>query len=152
MKTKSFKKLIDRLTGFICSRFGVKDTVNNVIAGSALGVIGNVARWGNDNQIQVLAGESKLLQCLVKILCSKSKKLVMESCMILSNIAARRNAWIQLMHEVKLVDPLCNLLAYSTHDSDVKMEAAWVIFNGIYGNIDRERDEYLRNDDQVEIE
>ena len=31
------------------------------------------------------------------------------------------------MPEVKLIKPLCNLLAYSTHDSDIKMEAARAI-------------------------
>lgn len=46
------------------------------------------------------------------------------------------------MHEAKLIEPLCSLLEKDMYESDVKMEAAWAIFNGVYGDKNRQIDEY----------
>lgn len=62
-KGEAWDKLIRRLIGLIINCFGIDCTVvactppvifgSIVIASSALGVIGNIARWGHSDQIQV---------------------------------------------------------------------------------------------------
>lgn len=114
------------------SQSGVKDTG---LAASALGVVGNVARWGYLDQIQTLAVNISLMECLRKMLRSGIKKFCKEACQIISNIAAAQNTpWIQAMYVFQLVEPLCKLLLEDMSMSDVKLEAAWAIFYGIYGD------------------
>lgn len=96
------------------------------LASSALGVVGNIVRWGSPEQIQYLVKDCGLLQCLKKVLCSY-KKFQMEGCQIISNIAVRRETLIKDMDEAGLTDLLSRLL--EADESDVKMEAAWAIFN-----------------------
>ncbi|XP_017259084.1 uncharacterized protein LOC108228108 [Daucus carota subsp. sativus] len=141
---KAWDKLIRRLIGFIANCFRIDATAvacsppvlfgSTVIGSSALGVVGNIARWGHFNQIQTLANDSLLLQCLRMMLCFKFKKFSKEACQIISNIAARSQPWIQDMLKANLIEPLYDLLENDVYESDVKMEAAWAIFNGICGN------------------
>lgn len=59
---EAWDKLIKRLIGFIANCFRIDCTAvacsppvifgSTVIASSALGVVGNIARWGHSNQIQ----------------------------------------------------------------------------------------------------
>ncbi|KAK1396426.1 hypothetical protein POM88_006289 [Heracleum sosnowskyi] len=112
------------------------------LAGSALGVVGNIVRWGSPMQIQYLVKHCKLLQCLgQKVLCSRFKKFQMEGCQIISNIATRRKKLIEDMDEVVLINLLIKLL--EADDSDVKMEAAWAIFNMRYN--DKYKHEHIDN-------
>lgn len=105
---------------------------DNSVAGSALGVVGNIARWGSDNQIQYLARDTKLLQSLgQRWLCSKFKIFQKEACHIISNIAAQSELFRKDMDIVILTDPLCRLL--EEDDFDVKVEAAFSFFFTIYG-------------------
>lgn len=103
--------------------------VPSSLASSALGVVGNIVRWGSPEQIQYLVKDCGLLQCLKKVLCSH-KKFQMEGCQIISNIAVRRETLIKDMGEAGLTDLLSRLL--EADESDVKMEAAWAIFNMRY--------------------
>ncbi|KAL6572391.1 hypothetical protein OROMI_013349 [Orobanche minor] len=88
------------------------------VVGSALGVIGNIVRWGNPEQIEL------------NVLCSETKKIQAQGCQIISNIAARGETLIEIMVKAGLVDPLCTLL--EGDQPDVKMEAAWVILYMFY--------------------
>ncbi|KAK1381779.1 hypothetical protein POM88_019514 [Heracleum sosnowskyi] len=114
-----------------------------VIAGAALIVVGNIARWGHPDQIQTLANDSLLLKCLRRMLCFEPK-FIKEACQIISNIAARSPTWIKVMHSDKLIEPLCCLLESDTTESDIKMEAAWAILNGIYGDRCQKIDNYSK--------
>lgn len=99
------------------------------VVASALGVVGNVVRWGYGYQIQYLTEDFGLVDCLGKsILCSEFKKFRKEACQIISNLAARSKASIK--DEAVLIESMCKLL--EKDEPDVKMEAAWAIFNGIY--------------------
>lgn len=136
------KKSLGTLMDFIRKFY---DSENPVVASSALGVVGNLVRWVHtDDQIQCLVLDYKLLGCLRRIMvCCKFKKLWMEACQIVSNIAARSNRLIKDMDdEVDFIESLCGLL--EKDESDVKMEAAWAMFNCVYGNISRQIDNYSK--------
>ncbi|KAK1356574.1 hypothetical protein POM88_049830 [Heracleum sosnowskyi] len=149
---ETWDKLIRRLIGLITNCFRIDCTAvactppvifgSIVIASSALGVVGNIARWGDSNQIQTLANDSQLLQCLGKMLCFKFKKFSKEACQIISYIAAPSQSWIQNMQQANLIEPLCNILENDMYDSDLKMEAAWALFDGIYGDEYSQIDRY----------
>ncbi|KAK1392073.1 hypothetical protein POM88_011129 [Heracleum sosnowskyi] len=129
------EQLLHKLVGIIRKFQNTEDTL---IASTALGVVGNIARWGNPNMIQVLTLNCKLLlECLRDImLWCKLKKFWKEACQIISNVAARSKTSIKdICDEVDLLVSLCSLL--EKDDSDVKMEAAWAICNCIYGNRNR---------------
>ncbi|KAK1367227.1 hypothetical protein POM88_042788 [Heracleum sosnowskyi] len=98
---------------------------NDEVASSALGVVGNIARWGRDDQLQILAKDSKFLQYLGKTMtCQPKEFLYKEVCQIISEIAAAQDgAFIQALEEAGLIDNLCSLLEVAKFD--VKMEAAW---------------------------
>ncbi|KAK1405344.1 hypothetical protein POM88_004949 [Heracleum sosnowskyi] len=101
------------------------------VVGSALGVIGNIVRWGNSEQIENFAKGRMFLQWLDKnVLCSEMKKIQVQGCQIISNIAARRETLIEVMVKAGLVDPICTLL--EGDEPDVKMEAAWAILYMFY--------------------
>ncbi|KAK1356572.1 hypothetical protein POM88_049828 [Heracleum sosnowskyi] len=161
IKGVAWDKLIRKLIGLIINCFRIDCPVitsppvifgSTVIASSALGVVGNIARWGHSNQIQTLANDSRLLQCLGMMLRFEFKKFTKEACQIISNIAARRQSWIQNMHKANLIEPLYDLLEKDMYESDVKMEAAWAIFNGIYGDEYRQIDQYSRDNDLIDSE
>lgn len=61
---------------------------DNMVAGSALGVLGNIARWGNSDQIEILAKDADVLRCLQMSL-SDSKPMMFqwEVCQIITKIA-----------------------------------------------------------------
>ncbi|KAL8102153.1 importin subunit alpha-1a-like [Apium graveolens] len=100
------------------------------VVGSALGVAGNIVRWGSLIQIQYMTKDCQLLKCLGKsVLCSEIKKFRKEACQIISNVAARSE--IQIKDEAGLIERLRKLL--ENDEPDVKMEAAWAIYNTIYG-------------------
>ncbi|KAK1385510.1 hypothetical protein POM88_023245 [Heracleum sosnowskyi] len=159
---EAWDKLMRKLIGLIINCFRIDCTAiscsppvlfgSTVIASSALGVVGNIARWGNSNQIQTLANDSRLLQGLGMMLRFEIKKFTKEACQIISNIAARRQSWIQNMHKANLVEPLYDLLENDMYESDVKMEAAWAIFNGIYGDEYRQIDQCSRDNDLIDSE
>ncbi|KAK1396418.1 hypothetical protein POM88_006281 [Heracleum sosnowskyi] len=97
------------------------------LSGAALGVVGNIVRWGCFKQFKCLIGDCQLLQCLRnKVLCSKFQKLRMEGCQIISNMAAQIRTLKNDIDEPSLICLLCKLL--EEDDSDVRMEAAWAIF------------------------
>ncbi|KAK1401962.1 hypothetical protein POM88_001567 [Heracleum sosnowskyi] len=119
------------------------------ISGSALGVVGNIVRVGKDSDIEFLISHCKLLECLGTILVTCiCKKFRMEACQIFSNIAARNKTSREEMAKANMVTTLCSLL--EKDDSDVKMEVAWAILNGIYGNRKRQIDVYLTAEDYYE--
>lgn len=100
------------------------------VAGSALGVVGNIARWGSNDQIEHLAKYTKLLQSLGRrwLFC-EFKLFQMEACQIISNLAARSKTFRKNMGKHSLMNPLCRLL--EDGEPDVKMEVAWSLFNSI---------------------
>lgn len=99
----------------------------SLVVGSALGVIRNIVRWGNPDQIEIIASCCQLLQCLERnALCSETNTIWSEGCQFISNIAARRETLIQDMIQAGLIDRLCTLL--EGDQPDVKVEAAWAIF------------------------
>lgn len=53
------------------------------------------------------------------------------------------------MHEANLIEPLYDLLEKDMYEPDVKMEAAWAIFNGIYGDEHRGIDQYPNSEFQL---
>lgn len=112
---------------------------SSAVVGSALGVVGNIARWGKVCEIQFLTGKCNLLECLATVFSTREQKLRKEACQIISNIAARIGISIEDMCGGGLIAPLCSVL--EKDESDVKMEAAWAIFNGIYGD-NRQIDKY----------
>lgn len=111
---------------------------NPMLAGSALGVLGNIVRWGPCSQVEDFVKDTKLLRCLPKIILCCGPKFQKHACQIIANIAARGLISIEDMIDFKLVKPLCSLLKHE--ESDVQMEAAWALFNGInectHGQID----------------
>ncbi|KAK1347098.1 hypothetical protein POM88_055089 [Heracleum sosnowskyi] len=87
---------------------------------------------------------TKLLRCLAKrMLCCGRKKFQKQASQIISNIAARGIISIEDMIDLKLVKPLCSLLKHE--ESDVQMEAAWALFNGINECTHEQIDEYLES-------
>lgn len=98
----------------------------NSVAGPALGVLGNIARWGTFDQIEILAKDSEFLQCLgTCLLCCKPRKFQVEACQIISKIAAQSPTFTEDMHTAGLIDRLNGLLEVDA--SDVKMEAGCAI-------------------------
>lgn len=96
--------------------------------GSALGVVANIVRWGSLIQIQHLTKDWQLLKCLGKsVLCSEIKKFRKEACQIIANVAVRSE--IQIKDEAGLIERLLKL--FEEDEDDVKMEAAWAIYNSI---------------------
>lgn len=103
------------------------------VSWSALGVVGNIVRLGKDDKIKFLISRCKLLQCLVTVMITRQgKDFHMEACRIISNISVRNRTLIEEMDKANMINNLCSLLQKS--DYDVKLEAAWAIFTGIYGN------------------
>ncbi|KAK1367225.1 hypothetical protein POM88_042786 [Heracleum sosnowskyi] len=104
---------------------------NDEVACSAFRVVLNIARWGRDDQLQILAKDTKFLQYLGKTMTCKSKEfLYKEVCQIISEIAAAQDGtFIQALEEAGLIDNLCSLLEVAKFD--VKMEAACALFNCI---------------------
>lgn len=97
----------------------------------ALGVIGNIARWGSSDQIEILTSDCMILEYLGEVIIADSKKIQMEVCQIISNIAARMEGGL-LEKITRLWEPLCSLI--ENGEPVVKLEAAWAVFNGIYGS------------------
>ncbi|KAL8102248.1 uncharacterized protein LOC141678586 [Apium graveolens] len=87
------ERTINKLTQFYCEK-------NNAVAASALGVLGNIARWGNSHQIQILAKNPDILLCLWMSLSGKPMKLRWEVCLIVSKIADQSHTFTQLAKEV----------------------------------------------------
>ncbi|KAK1381877.1 hypothetical protein POM88_019612 [Heracleum sosnowskyi] len=150
IKGETWNKLIKILVERICHPLYITHGVAGpvvyesiVTGGAALGVVGNIARWGPRDKVQTLADDSALLRCLRRMLCFEPK-FVKEVCQIISNIAARSRTWIKVMQSAKLIEPLCSLLESDTSESDIKMEAAWAIFNGIYGDRCQKIDNYSK--------
>ncbi|KAK1368814.1 hypothetical protein POM88_034906 [Heracleum sosnowskyi] len=133
---KAWEKLIARLRAYISSCFTFNDTAAAcfepirseyiVVSGSALGVVGNFARWGNLYQIQALATDITLLRYFGKMLCCKYKKFSKEACQIISNLAARRQPLIKDMQRANLVEPLCSLLEKDMYESDMMQYPRYV--------------------------
>ncbi|KAK1381525.1 hypothetical protein POM88_028269 [Heracleum sosnowskyi] len=105
---------------------------NCVYPGYALAVVGNIARWGSSDQIKILTSDSRILERLGMIIIADCKKIRKEACQIISNIAATMEGSIEELNTARLTDPLCRLL--EDDEADVKMEAAWAIYNSIYGS------------------
>ncbi|KAK1365122.1 hypothetical protein POM88_040683 [Heracleum sosnowskyi] len=117
---------------------------DTLLAGSALGVLENIVRWGTSCQVEYFVKDTKLLRCLAKrMLCCGRKKFQKQASQIISNIAARGIISIEDMIDLKLVKPLCSLLKHE--ESDVQMEAAWALFNGINEYTHEQIDEYLES-------
>ncbi|KAK1351925.1 hypothetical protein POM88_053930 [Heracleum sosnowskyi] len=137
---EAFNKLSGRLIFIIRQQRGIKDPS---FPGYALGVVGNIARWATSDQIKILTSELMLLECLGSVFLCTSKKIKKEACQIISNMAANGGISIEDMYTTKLIAPLCDLL--EEEGFDVKMEAAWAIFNGICGfQISPENDNFSR--------
>lgn len=137
------EKLLDKLVGSIYKFLRVEDTL---LASSALGVVGNIARWGNPDTIQVLT-----LNCVLLLSCFEDimrwcefKKFRMEACQIISNIAARSGTLTKDMDDAEreLTKLLCSLL--EKDDYEVRKEAAWAICNCIYGKRARHVLDFLK--------
>lgn len=121
-----------------------------MLAGSALGVIENIVRWGTFFQVEDFVKDPKFLRCLGKrMLCCCYKKFRKQACQIISNLAAREIISIEDMIKVKVIKHLCSLL--KNEESDVQMEAAWALFNGINEYRHGQIDEYsIENDNYSE--
>ncbi|KAK1355010.1 hypothetical protein POM88_048266 [Heracleum sosnowskyi] len=66
------------------------------LAGAALGVVGNIARWGNSEQIEMLAKHPDILGCLqTSLSCTKPKKFHLEASNIISRLAAQSQSFPQ---------------------------------------------------------
>ncbi|KAK1371984.1 hypothetical protein POM88_038076 [Heracleum sosnowskyi] len=66
------------------------------VAGAALGVVGNIARWGNSKQIEMLAKHPDTLRCLqTSLSCTKPKKFHLEASNIISRLAAQSQSFPQ---------------------------------------------------------
>ncbi|KAK1397587.1 hypothetical protein POM88_007450 [Heracleum sosnowskyi] len=131
------QEISDMLVDFICCG-------GTMLAGSALGVLENIVRWGTCDQVEYFVKNTKLLRCLAKrMLCCGRKKFQKQASQIISNIAARGIISIEDMIDLKLVKPLCSLLKHE--ESDVQMEAAWALFNGINECTHEQIDEYLES-------
>ncbi|KAK1396422.1 hypothetical protein POM88_006285 [Heracleum sosnowskyi] len=128
-RTREAETCLTMFLVFVCR--GNDLSILFAVAGSALGVVANIVSWGSPLQIQCLVEDCKLMQCLEqKILCSSFKKFQMEGGRIISNIAARSEILIKDMDEAVLTHLLSKLL--EADESDVKMEAAWAVFNMHY--------------------
>ncbi|KAL6563208.1 hypothetical protein OROHE_005795 [Orobanche hederae] len=101
-----------------------KVNLDQMLAGSALGVVGHIMRWGNQDQMQSLTEVPKFWECLESMLCS-FKKFQKEALQIISNLAAKRI----LIPDVIKHKPAKILLSPEGVGSDVLMEAAWAVFN-----------------------
>ncbi|KAK1376855.1 hypothetical protein POM88_033048 [Heracleum sosnowskyi] len=130
-----------KLVEVICNCFPIGDTAvvspsRGVVgvAGSVLGVFGNISRWGHSKQIESLARDQAFLRRLGGVLRCGVEKFSKEACQIISNIGARGDPWILEMHKAGLIEPLLSLLETDMYGPDVRMEAACAIYNGIYGN------------------
>ncbi|KAL8096531.1 hypothetical protein AgCh_037478 [Apium graveolens] len=100
------------------------------VASSALKVIGNIARWGRDDQLQILAKDRNFLLYLGKTMTCKPEEFLKEVCRIISEIAtAQDGRFKNALEEADLIDNLCSLLEGA--EFDVKLEAACAIFNCI---------------------
>lgn len=100
------------------------------VVASAFGVVGNIVRWGNVDQIQYLVGHCRLLECLGKsLLCSEHKKFRKGACQLISNVAVLSKTSIK--DEAGLIESLCKLLE---KDEYVKTEAEWAIINCTYAS------------------
>ncbi|KAK1386505.1 hypothetical protein POM88_014683 [Heracleum sosnowskyi] len=99
--------------------------LDQMLAGSALGVVGHIMRWGNQYQMQSLTEVAKFWECLESMLCS-FKKFRKEALQIISNLAAKR---IKIPAVIKHKPAEILLQSKDNVGSDVKMEAAWAVFN-----------------------
>ncbi|KAK1363751.1 hypothetical protein POM88_039312 [Heracleum sosnowskyi] len=107
----SFERIVPIEQGTLKRLIGLTFHADYTIAGSALGVVGNIARWGSNDQIQYLAKYTKLLQSLGRRwLCCEYKLFQMEACQIISNLAARSGTFRKNMGKLSLVNPLLRLL------------------------------------------
>lgn len=125
---------LNKLVGWLIMIMGQHmETGDPSFPGYALGVVGNIARCATNEESKILISNFRLLEFLRNvILFRNSMKILKEACQIIANLAARGRL-LEAMHTANLIEPLCSLL--EKDGSDVKTEAAWAIFNGIYGSI-----------------
>lgn len=94
------------------------------IAIPALMVVGNIVRYGQDQQIQSMIAKDMLTR-LRRLLDNDSKLVQREACWIISNITATSR--IEISSSNSVLVRLCDFL--KDEESDVQMDAAWSIFN-----------------------
>ncbi|KAL8096525.1 hypothetical protein AgCh_037472 [Apium graveolens] len=96
------------------------------VSSSALKAVGNIARWGRADQLQILAEDNDFLQYLGKAMKCKPEEFLKEVCRIISEIAsAQDGTFIEALEEAGLIHNLCSLLEGAKFD--VKLEAACAI-------------------------
>ncbi|XP_074352962.1 uncharacterized protein LOC141692124 [Apium graveolens] len=128
-----FKKHLELEEQTFKRQIALVSHTNNQVAISAIKVVGNIARWGSDDQLEILAKDSNFLEYLGKTMTCKPCKpdeFLKEVCMIISEIAAAQDGiFIEALEQAGLIDNLCSLLEVA--EFDVKLEAACAIFNCI---------------------
>lgn len=141
------QNMLTRLSEFISIES--ENWTEEKLVGSALFVIGNIVRWGSDEERQFLTTQCNILPRVGRVLthlrgdlfvCKLSIKPVLcEACRIIAILAAESATAIKSMYvEAEIVQPLRNLLLGNGNgDSDeqfleklrqTKVEAAWALF------------------------
>ncbi|KAK1394964.1 hypothetical protein POM88_014020 [Heracleum sosnowskyi] len=142
-EVNAWNLLVKKLTEFIsladtsgsrvgyAGSFAIDKNIDQMVAGSALGVVGNIARWGTMDQIRSLIKNHELMRCLRSLLRSEFKKFRREACQIISNISALSETLMKDMVDKEIVELLCHML--EKDEPEMKMEAAWAVYVGICG-------------------
>lgn len=141
LQYRSFKKHVELEEQAFKRIIALISHSNEKVASSALGVVGNIARWGTVDQVQSLAQDSEFLKCLGRTMRGKPEEFLKEACQIILHIsAAQGGTFIRAAGEAGLIDNLCSLLEVAESDVkievacakfDIKMEAACAIYNCI---------------------
>ncbi|XP_074373346.1 uncharacterized protein LOC141713707 [Apium graveolens] len=107
-----------------------KVNLDQMLAGSALGVVGNIMRWGDDDQMLSLIEVPRFWNCLKGMLYS-FENFQKEALQIISNLAAKR-----IPFKIDAIWETIKSLGGCSYDfvsddvrMDVRMEAAWAVFN-----------------------
>lgn len=126
---------VERLIDLICYR-------EPEIVISALRLIGNYVRWGDDELIQFMFEQGLLLR-LGRLLNHKHTILRKETCWIISNITAAANqSQLQRVINLSLIENLISLV--KNDEFEVKEHAACAISNAVSGS-DRKQFEFLED-------
>ncbi|XP_074373341.1 uncharacterized protein LOC141713703 [Apium graveolens] len=144
LEEKVWQKLQQRLVVYISfhdtpgpeCRLGIRASVSRkvnldqMLAGSALGVVGNIMRWGDDDQMLSLIEVPRFWNCLKGMLYS-FENFQKEALQIISNLAAKR-----IPFKIDAIWETIKSLGGCSYDfvsddvrMDVRMEAAWAVFN-----------------------
>ena len=95
----------------------------------ALRTVGNIVCAEDDMDYTQHVVDRNTVPCLRKLINHSNREIQKEACWTLSNIAAGTQPQIQCVLESGAVEPLVEIARSPTSDSDVKIEACWVLLN-----------------------